>query len=87
MKIVDLVPVIDDLSYVKIFEGKEIKNTEFYEVNIQLGELLFYNSNLKSMICNKDYDYLLFCDVISISLQDDYILIIVLKNKRYSLCG
>lgn len=82
MKIADLIPVIDHLTYVKIFEGKEVKNTDFFESAIQVGELLFHNSNLKSMVCNKDYDYLLLCEIILISVEDDYLIIYVSKNKR-----
>lgn len=82
MKIADLIPVIDHLTYVKIFEGKEVKDTEFFESALEVGKLLFYGSNLKSMVCNKDYDYLLFCDIILISVEDDYLIIYVSKNKR-----
>ena len=82
MKIADLIPVIDHLIYVKIFEGKEVKDTDFYESAIQVGELLFHNSNLKSMVCNKDYDYLLLCDIMFISVENDYLSIFVRKNKR-----
>ena len=82
MKIADLIPVIDHLTYVKIFEGKEVKNTDFFESAIQVGELLFHNSNLKSMVCNKDYDYLLLCDIMFISVENDYLTIFVRKNKR-----